>query len=150
MIWIVGAYCGWPSRGQNRTAGWWGEGSHPLPLPGQGPGPTQMLSVTLPIDRCHHASWTSDTGWGSENLQVVMRSMICSICSYLLGISVSYNLAFNWYRFFFKQRRYVHKNITGCKQILHIKLLSAMSESLASHVRGKPLRSMIFQILISP
>ena len=75
--------------------------------------------------------------------------MICSVCSRLLDISPS---TIAWLSigtvFFFKQGRYVYKNIMGCKQILHNKLLSPMTESIAS--LGKPLRSMIFQILISP
>ena len=86
---------------------------------------------------------------GGENLKVFTRSMICSVCSRLLDISPS---TITWLSigtvFFFKQGRYVYKNIMGCKQILHNKLLSPMTESITS--LGKPLRSMIFQILISP
>jgi hypothetical protein len=60
-----------------------------------------------------------------------MRSMICSVCSRLLDISPS---TITWLSigtvFFFKQGRHVYKNITGCKQILHNKLLSPMTESI--------------------
>jgi hypothetical protein len=81
-----------------------------------------------------------------------VSSRVCSACSRLLDI---YQSALTWLSlglvfFYFEQHKYADKNFTGCKQILHIEaLVSAMMESLASHMPGKLLRSLTFKGLIS-